>query len=391
MEFETRAIHDGQASEPITGSVAVPVFQTSTYQQDGIGKPRGFEYSRTGNPTRQALEEALASLEGGPHGLAFASGVAATTAVFELLRPGDHVLAGDDLYGGTYRLLEQVFRPWGVEVSYADAAAPAAFAAALRPNTRLIWVETPTNPLLKLVDIAAVAAIARQAGALLAVDNTFASPYFQRPLELGADLVVHSTTKYLGGHSDVVGGAVVARREEPYQRIKFYQNAAGAIPGPWDSWLVLRGLKTLAVRMREHERNARHLAQIIEDHPAVARVHYPGLPSHPQHELARRQMSGFGGMLSMELKGGFPAVSRFVDRLKVFTLGESLGGVESLVCYPPHMTHAALPAKERHRRGIRDNLVRLSVGIEHAKDLEEDLLGALARPARGKAQKKGVL
>ena len=384
MEFETKAIHDGQQPEALTGAVAVPVYQTSTYQQDGIGRPRAFEYSRTGNPTRQALEEALASLEGGAHGLAFASGVAATTAVFQLLAPGDHVVAGDDLYGGTYRLLEKVYRPWGVQVDYADSASPAAFAAALRPNTRLIWVETPTNPLLKLVDVAAVAKVAQRAGALLAVDNTFASPYFQRPLELGADLVVHSTTKYLGGHSDVVGGAVVSRRDDLHEKLQFYQNAAGAIPGPWDSWLVLRGLKTLAVRMREHERNAQHLAKILEDHPAVERVFYPGLASHPQHELARRQMSGFGGMLSLELKGGFAAVERFVARLKVFTLGESLGGVESLACYPPRMTHASLPAEERQRRGIRDNLVRLSVGIEHVKDLEADLLGALARPARRK-------
>lgn len=390
MEFETRAIHDGQDPETLTGAVTVPVFQTSTYKQDGIGKPRGFEYSRTGNPTRLALEEALASLEGGAHGLAFASGVAATTAVFQLLRPGDHVVAGDDLYGGTYRLLEQVYKPWGVQVDYADSTVPAAFAAALKPNTRLIWVETPTNPLLKLVNISAVADIAHQAGALLTVDNTFASPYFQRPLELGADLVVHSTTKYLGGHSDVVGGAVVTRKEEPYHKIKFYQNATGAIPGPWDSWLVLRGLKTLAVRMREHERNALHLAQVLEDHPAVARVYYPGLPSHSQHELAARQMSGFGGMVGVELKGGFEAVVQFVDRLGIFTLGESLGGVESLVCYPPHMTHAALPAEERHRRGIHDNLVRLSVGIEHVSDLEKDLVTALSKPVRGKSAKKAV-
>ena len=390
MEFETKAIHDGQQPEALTGAVAVPVYQTSTYQQDGIGRPRAFEYSRTGNPTRQALEEALASLEGGAHGLAFASGVAATTAVLQLLGPGDHVVAGDDLYGGTYRLLEKVYRPWGVQVDYADSTSPESFAAAIRPNTRLIWVETPTNPLLKLVDVAAVAKVAREAGALLAVDNTFASPYFQRPLELGADLVVHSTTKYLGGHSDVVGGAVVSRRDDLHEKLQFYQNAAGAIPGPWDSWLVLRGLKTLAVRMREHERNAQHLAKILEDHPAVERVFYPGLASHPQHELARRQMSGFGGMLSLELKGGFAAVERFVARLKVFTLGESLGGVESLACYPPRMTHASLPAGERQRRGIRDNLVRLSVGIEHVKDLEADLLGALARPARRKRGQRGT-
>lgn len=390
MEFETRAIHDGQAAESLTGAVAVPVYQTSTYKQDGIGRPRAYEYSRTGNPTRRALEEALASLESGAYGLAFASGVAATTAVFQLLSPGDHVVAGDDLYGGTYRLLENVYRPWGVQVDYADSTSPDSFAALYRPNTRLFWVETPTNPLLKLVDLAAVAKVAREAGALLAVDNTFASPYFQRPLELGADVVVHSTTKYLGGHSDVVGGAVVSRRDDLHDKIQFYQNAAGAIPGPWDSWLVLRGLKTLAVRMREHERNALHLARLLEGHPVVERVHYPGLASHPQHELAQRQMSGFGGMLAAELKGGFAAVERFVARLKVFTLGESLGGVESLACYPPRMTHASLPAEERQRRGIRDNLVRLSVGIEHVKDLEDDLLGALARPARGGKRKRGT-
>ena len=378
MEFETRAIHDGQASDPVTGAVTVPVFQTSTYQQDAIGSPRGFEYSRTGNPTRQALEEALASLEGGTYGLAFASGVAATTAVLQLLHPGDHVVAGDDIYGGTYRLLEKVYRPWGLHVDYADVRHPSSFAGAIRPNTRLIWIETPTNPLLKLADIAALARVAEEAGALLVVDNTFASPFFQRPLALGAHIVVHSTTKYLGGHSDVIGGAVVTRLQDEYQQLKFYQNAAGAVPGPWDCWLVLRGLKTLAVRMREHERNALHLARVLEGHPEVERVFYPGLASHPQHALAARQMSGFSGMISLELKGGFAAVERFVARLTLFTLGESLGGVESLVCYPPRMTHASFPEEERRRRGIHENLVRLSVGIENATDLETDLRHALA-------------
>ncbi len=382
MRFETRAIHEGQPPDPATGAVTVPVFQTSTYEQDAIGKPRGFEYSRTGNPTRQALEQALASLEGGAHGLAFASGLAATAAVLQLLRPGDRVVAGDDLYGGTYRLLEQVYRPWGLEVEYVDAGSAEAVAAAARPGTRLFWVETPTNPLLKLVDIAAVAAVAREAGALLAVDNTFASPYFQRPLELGADLVVHSSTKYLGGHSDVIGGAAITNRPETHRALAFVQNAAGAVPGPWDCWLILRGLKTLAVRMRAHERNAQRLARALEVHPAVARVFYPGLPSHPQHALAARQMSGFGGMVSLELKGGFAAVERFVERLKLFTLAESLGGVESLVCYPPRMTHAALPPEERARRGIRDSLVRLSVGIEDGDDLEEDVRAALRRSSR---------
>ena len=378
MKFETRAIHDGQEPDPVTGAVTVPVFQTSTYQQDAIGKQRGFEYSRTGNPTRQALEEALASLEGGTHGLAFASGVAASTAVLQLLHPGDHVVAGDDIYGGTYRLLEKIYRPWGLHVDYADVRDPSSFASAIRPNTRMIWVETPTNPLLKIADIAALSGVARNAGALLVVDNTFASPWFQRPLELGAHIVVHSTTKYLGGHSDVIGGAVITSYEDEFRDMKFYQNAAGAVPGPWDSWLVLRGLKTLAVRMREHERNALRLARYLEKHPAVDRVFYPGLPSHPQHELAASQMSGFSGMISVELKGGFEAVEHFVSRLKLFTLGESLGGVESLVCYPPRMTHASFPPEERLRRGIRDNLVRLSVGIENGGDLQDDLRKALA-------------
>jgi len=378
MRFETRAIHEGQEADATTGAVTVPVYQTSTYRQDAIGKPRGYEYSRTGNPTREALEQALASLEGATYGLAFASGVAATTAVLQLLRPGDHVLAGDDIYGGTYRLLEKVYRPWGLQVDYIDVTNPVAFEGALRTNTRLIWVETPTNPLLRIADIAALAGVARQAGALLVVDNTFASPWFQRPLELGADIVVHSTTKYLGGHSDVIGGAVVTSRKKEYGELKFYQNAAGAVPGPWDCWLVLRGLKTLAVRMREHDRNARHLAGVLEAHPGVEHVFYPGLLSHPQHDLAARQMTGFGGMISLELRGGLAAVELFVSRLKLFTLGESLGGVESLVCYPPRMTHASVPSEERHRRGIHDNLVRLSVGIENQADLQEDLEKALA-------------
>jgi cystathionine gamma-synthase/cystathionine gamma-lyase len=377
MQFETRAIHDGQEADPVTGAVTVPVYQTSTYLQDGIGRPRGFEYSRTGNPTRQALEQALASLEGGRHGLAFASGVAATTAVLQLLKPGDHVLAGNDIYGGTYRLLEKVYRPWGLDTSYAEVGDPSAFSAAIQPNTRVIWIETPSNPLLKIADIAALAEVARGAGALLVVDNTFASPFFQRPLELGAHIVVHSTTKYLGGHSDVVGGAVVTSLEPEFRAIQFYQNAAGAVPGPWDCWLTLRGIKTLSVRMREHERNALHLARVLAKHPDVERVYYPGLEEHPQHALARRQMSGFGGMVSFEVAGGISAAERFFSRLKVFSLAESLGGVESLACYPPKMTHASFPPDERQRRGIRDNLVRLSVGIEHVADLEQDLRTAL--------------
>ncbi|MDP3143375.1 MAG: cystathionine gamma-synthase [Candidatus Omnitrophota bacterium] len=378
MEFETRAIHDGQKPDPATGAVIVPIYQTSTFEQQAIGKHKGFEYSRTGNPTRQALEDALASLERGKYGLAFASGVAATTAVFNLLRPGDHALVGDDLYGGTYRLLERVFKPWGLEVTYADVDNISSFKKAIQKNTKIIWIETPTNPLLKIVDIKELAKLAKANRIPLTVDNTFASPYFQRPLELGADIVVHSTTKYLAGHSDIIGGAVVTSDEKIYGELKFYQNAAGAVPGPFDSWLVLRGIKTLAVRMREHEANAQYLAEYLEKHPQIERVYYPGLPSHEQHSLAQKQMDGFGGMISIELKGGLPKVERFLSKLKVFLLAESLGGVESLVCYPSRMTHSALSRGERLKRGIKDNLVRLSVGIENKFDLKEDLKRALA-------------
>ena len=377
MRFETTAIHRGQEPDKTTGAVTVPVYQTSTFQQDAVGKPRGYEYSRASNPTRTALETALAALEGGAHGLAFASGVAAIAAVLELLKPGDHVIAGDDIYGGTYRLFEEVYGKWGLTTSYVRLDDPKAFRRALRPRTRLIWVETPTNPLLKICDLRAVAAVAREAGVPLAVDNTFASPYLQRPLELGADIVVHSTTKYLGGHSDLVGGAVVTSRRAVYEAIKFHQKAAGAIPGPWDCWLVLRGIKTLAVRMREHEANAATLARFLKKHPKVERIYYPGLPSHPGHRIAKKQMRGFGGMVSLELAGGRKAVDRFLSRLKVFILAESLGGVESLVCYPPEMTHGSLPREERLRRGIRDNLIRLSVGLENREDLLEDLKQAL--------------
>jgi cystathionine beta-lyase/cystathionine gamma-synthase len=378
MEFETLAIHDGQAPEPRTGAVSVPIYQTSTYEQDGIGQPRlGYDYARSINPTRQALESALALVENGKHGLAFSSGVAATVATLQVLKPGDQVLAGNDTYGGTYRVFERILRPWGVETRYVDASDTGRFAAAITPATRLIWIETPTNPLLKLADIVALSELANRHKLLLTVDNTFASPYLQQPLNLGAHVVVHSTTKYLGGHSDVVGGAFVTSDPGVYEIVKYYQNAAGAVPGPWDSWLVLRGLKTLKVRMREHCASALHLAQVLERHPAVSRVYYPGLPSHPQHALAKRQMRDFGGMISFELKGGFPAVERLVSRLELFVLAESLGGVESLLCYPPRMTHAALSPEERTRRGIHDNLVRLSVGLENASDLEADLTNAL--------------
>ncbi len=375
--FETRAIHEGQTPDPETGAVITPIYQTSTYKQDAIGKPRGFEYSRTGNPTRQALEHVLASLESGRFGLAFASGSAAAGAVLQLLRPGDHIIAGTDLYGGTYRLFERVYRPWGIGISYVDETAASAFEEALTEATKMIWIESPTNPLLKLLDIRALSRIAQQRQILLTVDNTFASPYFQRPLELGADVVIHSTTKYVGGHSDVIGGAVVTSKDELYQQIKFYQNAAGAVPGIMDCWLILRGIKTLAVRMRQHAENAQQIAEMLNGHPRVARVYYPGLPEHPQYALAKGQMAGFGGMLSFDMKGSFSDVERFVSKLQLFTLAESLGGVESLICHPANMTHASIESGERLRRGIGDNLLRLSVGIEHIDDLKDDLLTAL--------------
>ncbi|MCL1470426.1 cystathionine gamma-synthase [Argonema antarcticum] len=378
MEFETRAIHEGQAPDPVTGAAIVPIYMTSTYEQEAIGQHKGYEYSRTGNPTRTALEQALASIEGAKYGLAFASGVAATTTVLSLLKNGDNIIVGDDLYGGTYRVLERVIKNWGITTSYADVDDLNDFEKAIQPNTKLIWIETPTNPLLKIVDIKIISEVARRHNLILVVDNTFASPYFQRPLELGADIVVHSTTKYLGGHSDIIGGGVVTSNEELYQQLKFYQNAIGAVPSPFDSWLVMRGIKTLAVRMREHEKNALFLAQFLEKHPKIDRIYYPGLPSHAQYQLAKQQMYGFGGMISLELKDGFAAVEEFVARLKLFLLAESLGGVESLVCYPAKMTHGSIPEEERLKRGIKNNLVRLSVGIENMKDLKEDLENALS-------------
>ncbi|HJT77959.1 MAG TPA: cystathionine gamma-synthase [Gemmataceae bacterium] len=375
--FATRAIHAGQEPDPATGATIVPIYATSTYTQAAPGQHKGYEYSRSGNPTRAALETCLAALEGGERGLTFASGLAATTAVLSLLRPGDEVAAAADLYGGTYRLLERVFRPWGLAARYTDDPSPAAFGRILTPKTKLVWIETPTNPLLQILDIAGIAEVVHKAGALLAVDNTFASPYLQQPLALGADLVVHSTTKYLGGHSDVVGGAVIGKREL-LQPIAFYQNAAGGVPGPFDAWLTLRGIKTLAVRMERHCANARQLAAWLAEQPQAERVYYPGLPNHPGHELAKRQMRDFGGMMSVRLKGGKDGAVRFMTRLKVFSLAESLGGVESLACHPATMTHASIPADVREARGVTEGLVRLSVGIEDVDDLREDLRQALA-------------
>jgi cystathionine beta-lyase/cystathionine gamma-synthase len=376
--FSTRAIHAGQQPDPATGAVVVPIYQTSTYAQDAVGKHRGYEYSRTGNPTRAALETCIAALEGGAHGLAFASGMAAEAAVMQLLKPGDHTVAVDDLYGGTYRLFRRVLEPIGLSFSFVDGSDLAAVEKALTDRTRMVWVESPTNPLLKLVDIEAVSKLAHARQALLVVDNTFMSPYFQRPLSLGADIVVHSATKYLGGHSDVIGGTLVVNRDDLFERLAFLQNAVGGVPGPMDAWLVLRGIKTLAVRMREHDRNARLVAAFLTDHPKVTRVFYPGLPNHPQRDLARRQMSGFGGMISFEVKGGLEPARRVVERTRLFTLAESLGGVESLIELPAAMTHASIPAETRRAHGVADGLVRVSVGIEDAADLISDLDRALA-------------
>ena len=377
--FATRAIHAGQAPDPATGAVVVPIYQTSTFAQDALGKHRGYEYSRTGNPTRAALEQCIAALEGGAHGLAFASGMAAEATVMQLLKPGDHTLAVDDLYGGSYRLFRRVLEPMGLTFSFVDGSDLGAVEKAITARTRMVWIESPTNPLLKLVDINAVSKLAHARQALLVADNTFMSPYFQRPLSLGADIVVHSATKYLGGHSDVIGGTLVVNRDDLFERLAFLQNAVGGVPGPMDAWLVLRGLKTLAIRMREHDRNARLVAAFLSEHPKVARVFYPGLPKNPQRELAQRQMSGFGGMISFEVKGGLEPARRVVERTQLFTLAESLGGVESLIELPAVMTHASIPAETRRAHGVADGLVRISVGIEDVADLISDLDRALAQ------------
>lgn len=375
--FQTQAIHVGQGADPGTGATVVPIFQTSTFTQDDVGVHKGFDYSRTANPTRAALEKCLAALEGCDYGLCFSSGMAATDATLKLLSSGDHVIVSDDVYGGTYRLFEQVLTRYGLSFSWIDASRIDEAKAAIQPNTRLIWVETPTNPLLKVVDLAQMAQLAKTMGLLLAVDNTFATPYFQRPLSLGADVVVHSTTKYIGGHSDVVGGFVGTRNPELYQRLKFHQNAIGAVPSPFDSWLTLRGVKTLALRMREHERNATLVAKALSEHKLVEVVHFPGLPTHPQHDLAKRQMRGFGGIVSFLIKGDL-AFTRLVARsVRLFSLAESLGGVESLICHPAIMTHAAIPRASREARGLKDNLLRLSCGIEDGVDLVEDIVCAL--------------
>jgi cystathionine gamma-lyase len=374
----TRAVHGGQRPDESTGAIMTPIYQTSTYVQAALGQHKGFEYARTRNPTRDALERNLAALEGGTHGFAFASGLAATDAVLRLLSAGDHVLCGENVYGGTHRLMTQVFARLGLTFTFVDTRDVAGIEAAITPATKMIFVETPSNPMMRLTDLAAVGALAAGRGLLLVVDNTFATPVFQQPLALGAHVVVHSTTKYLNGHSDMVGGAVITRNDDVAERLGFLQNAAGAVPGPLDCWLALRGTKTLTLRMRQHDSNGRCLAEWLGAHPAVRTVYYPGLPDHPQHELACRQMHGFGGMISLEL-GSAERARRFVQSTAIFALAESLGGVESLVGHPASMTHASVPRALREAMGLTDGLVRLSVGIEDVDDLRADLEQALAQ------------
>jgi cystathionine beta-lyase/cystathionine gamma-synthase len=376
--FETRAIHEGQEPDEATGATIVPVYQTATFTLDAVDRSRGWEYSRSANPTRDALEQCLASLEGGRFALAYASGMAAIHGAVQLLSSGDHVVVADDLYGGSYRLFSQVMPRFGVEFSYVDATRPEEIDKAVKASTRFVWIESPTNPMLRLVDVAACADIARRHGAKLVVDNTFATPFLQNPLALGAHVVVHSTTKYIGGHSDVIGGAIVVDDEEDAAALRFARNATGGVPGPWDAWLTLRGVKTLAVRMRQHQENAAKIAAFLGERPEVERVHYPGLPDHPGHELAARQMRGFGGMLAIDLAGGEPAARNLCASTRLFSLGESLGGVESLIGYPWSMSHAAFAPEDKRRKGITEATVRLSVGIEDADDLCADLAQALA-------------
>jgi cystathionine gamma-lyase len=375
----TLAIHAGQSPDPSTGAVMMPIYATSTYAQKSPGEHQGFEYSRSHNPTRFAYERCVAALESGTRGYAFASGLAATSTVLDILDSGSHVIAMDDVYGGTYRLFERVRRrSAGLDFSWVDLGDMAALESAIKPSTRLIWCETPTNPMLKVVDIARLADFARKRGIWLAVDNTFSSPILQRPLERGAHLVMHSATKYLNGHSDIVGGMIVVGEDTGLQeKMEFLQNAVGGIQGPFDSFLALRGLKTLHLRMKAHCDNAQQLAEWLQQHPAIDKVIYPGLPEHPQHELAKRQMDGFGGMISIYVKGGLPAARRMMERTELFACAESLGGVESLINHPALMTHASVPAENRARLGIADNLVRLSVGVEDIEDLRADLASAL--------------
>jgi len=379
LGFATLAVHAGQSPDPTTGAIMTPVYLTSTYVQEWPDKHKGYDYARTVHPTRAALQKNLAALEGAKFGLCFASGMAATSTVIEALNPGDHVVCGNDLYGGTYRVFTKVFARFGVTFSFADATDLAGFEKAFTPKTKLVWIETPSNPLLRICDIRSIAKMAKARGAKLAVDNTFASPALQRPLSLGADLVVHSTTKYLGGHSDVIGGAILTSDEELHKEYKFLQNSVGAVPGPMDCFLLLRGTKTLPLRIQRHCENGMKVAKHLLGHPEVSKVHYPGLPTHSGHELAKAQMSGFGGMISFELKGDLERAKRMISSCSIFSLAESLGGVESLIGHPASMTHGSIPREERLKAGLADGLIRLSVGIEDAADLIADLDSAIVK------------
>jgi len=377
QKFETRAIHAGCEPDSGTGAIMTPIFQTSTYVQESPGKHKGYDYSRTHNPTRTALEKNIASLEEGNYGLAFSSGMSAISAITQMLSAGDHIICSDDVYGGTFRLFDKVLKKFNLEFDFIDLTSLQSLERHIKNTTKLVWLESPSNPLLKLIDIELIACIAKKHNILVVVDNTFATPFFQKPLKLGADIVMHSTTKYLNGHSDVIGGALVMNDQELYTKLQFLQNAAGGVPGPFDCFLVLRGIKTLAIRMERHAENALKIAQFLESHPKVRKVIYPGLSSHPQHEIAKKQMAGFGGIITFFIKGGLEAARRFLERVKIFSLAESLGGVESLIEHPAIMTHASLPKEVREKIGISDELIRVSVGIEHVDDLISDLKQAL--------------
>lgn len=378
MKFGTKAIHAGIEPDSTTGAIMTPIYQTSTYVQESPGKHKGYEYARTQNPTRTVLQNNLAALENGKHGICYASGLGATDAILKLFKPGDEIIASNDLYGGTYRIMVRIFGEFGLKFKFVDLSNPVNLESAITTATKMVWIETPTNPLLRLVDIAAIAAVTKQKAIRLVVDNTFASPYLQNPLDLGADIVMHSVTKYLGGHSDTVMGAIILNDDETAQQLAFIQNACGAVPGPQDCFLVLRGIKTLHVRMQRHCENAQKVAQYLQQHPKVGQVYYPGLASHVGHELAKQQMRGFGGMVSFELKGdSMPEAVRVMESFKVFSLAESLGGVESLCTHPASMTHASIPKEERQRNGLKDTLIRLSIGIEDADDLIQDLEQAI--------------
>jgi cystathionine beta-lyase/cystathionine gamma-synthase len=377
MHFETRAIWVGQGADKATGATIVPIYQTSTFTQEEVGVNKGYEYTRCDNPTRTALDTCLASLEEGKHGLSFASGLSAEHAVLSMLRPGDHVIAPEDMYGGTYRLFKQVLDPMNIRFSYVDFSKPDEIRNAFNSGTKMVWIETPTNPLLKVFDIETICRMSKLKNALVVVDNTFATPYFQKPLLLGADIVVHSPTKYINGHSDVIGGAVIMNDDGIYEKVKFYQNSIGAVPSPFDSWLTLRGVKTLVVRMQQHEKNASAVALFLQSHPKVEKVFFPGLADHPGHSIAAKQMSGFGGLVSFRIRGGFSEANRFLKHVQIFSLADSLGGVESLANYSTKMTHESYPEALKQKIGITNNLIRLSVGIEHVDDLISDLDRAL--------------